>query len=157
MIGLEEMIKKRKCLRCKYAYLNKKTKKKPLTTTKSRDSFFHFLISVLTDFNKDFIADRTTKRSYPCVHLVLWCPTSLQHSTLCSNQFCSVSSKDQNAGLRSKHSGKMCQSQWSTVIHLCQLCGSSEPHWMQNDTFQHFFQYDLQWKPSKSNLWNWFI
>lgn len=73
MIGLEEMIKKRKCLRCKYAYLNKKTKKKKktLTTTKSRDSFFHFLISVLNDFNKDFIADRTTKRSYPCVHLVL--------------------------------------------------------------------------------------
>lgn len=155
MIGLEEMIKKRKCLRCKYAYLNKKTKKKKnLTTTKSRDSFFHFLISVLTDFNNDFIADRTTKRSYPCVHLVLWCPTSLQHSTLCSNQFCSVSSKDQNAGLRSKHSGKMCQSQWSTVIHLTNYV---EPHWMQNDTFQHFFQHDLQWKPSKSNLWNWFI
>lgn len=51
MIGLEEMIKKRKCLRCKYAYLNKKTKKKKtLTTTKSRDlevkklpSFFSFL------------------------------------------------------------------------------------------------------------------
>lgn len=156
MIGLEEMIKKRNVWDVNMLTSTKR-QKKTLTTTKSRDSFFHFLISVLTDFNKDFIADRTTKRSYPCVHLVLWCPTSLQHSTLCSNQFCSVSSKDQNAGLRSKHSGKMCQSQWSTVIHLCQLCGSSEPHWMQNDTFQHFFQYDLQWKPSKSNLWNWFI